>query len=459
MTNQTRPPGPGLRAATGQTPERTLMQQPGRRLGPVVTASLATGVALSFALALSPVVPAEEERVRGAVLLGFAAGWAMIAVLSSRFTSTPQRWAGVPAAFMAAGGVLLLTFGASIQPVVDWVWPPAGLLLTAWVTPFVRRLPSPTGRRLLACVLALLALASVSGGYQAIGETVDARHQSMAGQLVDVGGHRLHLRCTGSGSPTVVLEPGAGEMAANLGWLAPAVTRTTRTCVYDRAGRGWSDATDSPQNGARVADDLHGLLRRAGVPGPYVLAGHSFGGLYVMAFAARYPDEVAGMVLIDSTAPASNPAPAASQGTDRSGTLERVSALLSTTSRVGVSRLYARLAFGDLPAASRDDVRASVATSSTVRSTVDEYLAGAASTRDAAALQNFGDKPLVVLTAGAGHPDSWFTAQDHLARLSTRAVHRVIPGAAHEDLVGEAEYATVTAQAIVDVVTTVRSGR
>ncbi|MFL6295900.1 MAG: alpha/beta fold hydrolase, partial [Actinomycetes bacterium] len=101
----------------------------------------------------------------------------------------------------------------------------------------------------------------------------------LPGQLIDVGGHRLHLSCTGSGTPTVVLEPGRGELSSNLGWIAPAVAQNTRVCVYDRAGRGWSEPASTAQDGAQIATDLHTLLGRGHVPGPYVLAGHSFGGL------------------------------------------------------------------------------------------------------------------------------------------------------------------------------------
>ena len=186
----------------------------------------------------------------------------------------------------------------------------------------------------------------------------------MPGQLIDVGGHRLHLNCTGSGSPTVVLEPGAGEMSSNLGWIAPAVARDTRVCVYDRAGRGWSEPADTAQDGAQIATDLHTLLQRGHVPGPYVLAGHSFGGLYVLTFAARYPDEVAGMVLVDSTAPASAAKPGAASPGDGGSydVMGRVSALVSTSARLGLGRLYGQFDFGSLPPRSRDEVRASVAT-------------------------------------------------------------------------------------------------
>ena len=95
-----------------------------------------------------------------------------------------------------------------------------------------------------------------------------------------------------------------------MAWIAPAVARDTRVCVYDRAGRGWSDAADGPQDAVQTATDLHTLLDRAHIPGPYVLAGHSFGGLYVLTFAATYPDQVAGLVLLDSTAPKPGAGPA-----------------------------------------------------------------------------------------------------------------------------------------------------
>src|SRR6185503_7753126 len=128
-------------------------------------------------------------------------------------------------------------------------------------------------------------------------------------------------------------EPGGGEMSSNLGWITPAVARNTRVCVYDRAGRGWSEPADTAQDGMQVATDLHTLLERGHVPGPYVLAGHSFGGLYVLTFAARYPADVSGMVLVDSTAPAAAATPrAASSG----GVMGRVSALVSVSARVGL---------------------------------------------------------------------------------------------------------------------------
>jgi pimeloyl-ACP methyl ester carboxylesterase len=430
------------------------------RIGWIVAGSLATGLVAAFLLALAPFIPAEEGAVTGAVLCGFALGWAMLAVLSVRFTDQPQRWAAAPALVMGVGGLLLVGVGSPVDQVLDWVWPPAMLALAVWMFVCVhRQLPSRGGRWLLYPVIAMLALASIGGGYQTLGEAADAKAYPMPGQLIDVGGHRLHLSCTGAGTPTVVLEPGAGEMSSNLGWIAPAVARDTRVCVYDRAGRGWSEPASTAQDGAQIATDLHRLLERGHVPGPYVLAGHSFGGLYVLTFAARYPDEVAGMVLVDSTAPASaaNPGtPSPGHGGASDG-MSRVSALVSSAARLGLGRLYGQSAFGSLPPRSRDEVRASVATPSTLRSTIDEYVQANASTQEAASLRNFADKPLVVLTAGIGSDATHLADQNHLATLSTNSAHRVIDGADHVGLIGDEEHAAATTQAILDVVSSVRN--
>ena len=435
---------------------------PGPRghIGWIVAGSLATGLVATLLLAAAPFIPATESAITGAVLCGFALGWAVLAVLSVRFTDQPQRWAAVPALVMGLGGLLLIGFGSPVFRVLNWVWPPVMLAVAIWMFVRVRRqLRSRIGRWLLYPVIAVLALAAIGGGYQTVGTAADARAYPMPGRLIDVGGHRLHLNCTGTGSPTVVLEPGGGEMSANLGWITPAVARTTRVCVYDRAGRGWSEPASTPQDGAQIATDLHTLLHRGGVPGPYVLAGHSFGGLYVLTFAARYPDEVAGLVLVDSTAP--KPAPTtgtASRGdTGSYDALGRVSALASMSARVGLARLYGQLASGGLPPRSDGEVRASVATASNLRSTIDEYVQASSSVHQAAALTDFGAKPLVVLTAGVGSDATHMAAQNRLATLSTNSVHRTIAGASHEGLVGEKKYAAATTWAILDVVSAVRS--
>ena len=241
------------------------------------------------------------------MLLGFAAGWALLLALSVFFTDHPQRWAAVPAAVMGVGGAALLVFTPSnaTMDALGWVWPPALLGLLVWITIQIRRqLPRRGGRWMLYPVIAVTALAAVGGGFHTVSQSIDqASAETLPGQLIDVGDHRLYLSCTGSGEPTVILEPGLGGTSAAWGWIAPTVAAHTRVCVYDRAGRGRSEPSPDPQDGDQIATDLHTLLDRAGITGPLVMVGHSLGGLYVLDYAARYPQQVAGMVLLDATPP------------------------------------------------------------------------------------------------------------------------------------------------------------
>jgi pimeloyl-ACP methyl ester carboxylesterase len=121
------------------------------------------------------------------------------------------------------------------------------------------------------------------------------------GKSFDIGGLKLHLNCTGTGSPAVILE--AGFPGSSLDWaqVQPEVSRFTRVCSYDRAGLGWSDPGQAPRTSSRIAGELHKLLTVAAVPGPYVLVGHSFGGLHVREFTRQFPQAVIGMVLVDAT--------------------------------------------------------------------------------------------------------------------------------------------------------------
>ena len=133
------------------------------------------------------------------------------------------------------------------------------------------------------------------------------------GRLIDIGTHRLHLRCDGEGTPTVVFDAALGASSLSWSLVHPAVARVTRACVYDRAGFGWSDAGPLPRTAGRIADELHELLRRRQVPGPYVLVGHSFGGLVMRLFAARHATDVAGLVLIEPALPEQWAAPGEAQ--------------------------------------------------------------------------------------------------------------------------------------------------
>jgi pimeloyl-ACP methyl ester carboxylesterase len=422
-----------------------------------VFGSLTTGLIAALLLVATPFVPAEEATVTGAVLCGFGLGWAMLAVLSARMTDQPQQWAAAPAAFMGLGGLLLLVFGASVDPVLSWVWPPALLALVVWMVVQARRnLRSRSRRWLLYPVIAMLTVAALGGGYETVSSATDTP-PAMPGQLIDVGGHSLHLNCTGTGSPTVVLQPGGGAMSADMGWIAPRVAADTRVCVYDRPGRAESEAVSTPEDAAQVAADLHTLLQRANVTGPYVLAGHSFGGLYVLTYAARYPDQVAGMVLVDTTAPRETPPAPGAADSNGYYLLGRVATLLSTSARLGLTRLYAPTEAGALPPQSEAEARANLATGSNLRSFIDEFAQASASAAEAGAFTDFGAKPLVVLTAGTGSDADLIASHVRLAAMSTNSAHRVIAGASHQELLGDEKDSAATSQAVLDVVEAIRT--
>jgi len=439
------------------------VQKPGRvqptpkeRIGLIVAASLAIGVLAALALVAAPFIPAKENVLTGVALLGFAFGWTLLAVLSARFSDQPQRWAAVPAVFMALAGLVSLIGSDVVRDVIGWVWPPVLLGLVVWMFIRTRRqLRRRSGRWLLYPVLAVLMVASVGGGYQTVRQSIDTRAYPMPGQLVDVGGHRMHLHCSGSGSPTVVLEPGQGGASSDSGWVAPAVARDSTVCVYDRAGRGWSEPADGPQDAARIGADLHTLLKRAHVPGPYVLAGHSLGGVYVQTFAATYPDQVAGLVLLDSTAPKPGPAlPARTEPYDVPGRVSAVSAV----AHFGAGRLIARAAYGSLPPHVQGEARANASTARFLRSWIEESVAANTSMQQAASLTNLDGKPLIVVTADTGNAAGWEQAQDKMATLSTNSSHRVAKDTTHASLLHDETDSAAASQAIRDVLRSVRTG-
>ncbi|HEX2713332.1 MAG TPA: alpha/beta hydrolase [Candidatus Acidoferrales bacterium] len=162
-----------------------------------------------------------------------------------------------------------------------------------------RRMARRTGFALIG--LGLLAFAGFL--WESRVAARDARKYPMQGRLVDIGGYRLHLYCTGEGTPTVVMDSSFGESSQQWRFIQPAVSRFTRTCSYDRAGLGWSDPSPLPRSSEVVADELHALLVNAGIRGPYVLVGHSFAGLSTYLFASKHPEDVAGVVLVDADHP------------------------------------------------------------------------------------------------------------------------------------------------------------
>lgn len=149
----------------------------------------------------------------------------------------------------------------------------------------------------------LILLAITGAVYQAIAAARDKGKYPPPGQLVDIGACKLHLHCMGAGRPTVILESGSGNFSLDWSLLQPEIAKLTRVCTYDRASHGWSEGGGTPRTVPQIVEELHTLLRASGTEGPYILVGHSLGGLYMHCFARRYPTETAGLVLIDSAFP------------------------------------------------------------------------------------------------------------------------------------------------------------
>ena len=154
-------------------------------------------------------------------------------------------------------------------------------------------------------IFALIVLAVVVGTiYEVAGRRQAGINFPPPGKLVDIGGRRIQIDCRGAGTPTVVFESGL-DMAGSLSWAAvhDEVAKTTQACAYSRAGIMWSEPTNANQNGKSIAEDLHAVLKNAGVAGPYVMVGHSLGGPYIMTYTKYYGDEVAGLVFVDASHP------------------------------------------------------------------------------------------------------------------------------------------------------------
>ena len=156
---------------------------------------------------------------------------------------------------------------------------------------------------LLVSGLGITAIGLFAGiFYQAVSKAIDQRRYPPQGELVDIGGFRLHINCMGQGTPTVVMDAGAGAPSITWGLVPSSIAKFTRVCIYDRAGFGWSDPNlKVSRTSQQSVDELHTLLNKAGIKPPYILVGHSLGGANMRLYASQYPQDVVGLVLVDST--------------------------------------------------------------------------------------------------------------------------------------------------------------
>jgi pimeloyl-ACP methyl ester carboxylesterase len=427
-------------------------------IGLIVLGSIVAGLVLGLVLVLGVFGGSEEATITGAALVALGAGMLILFLLAGRRTDQPQPWALAPAIALGAVGFALLIIrpGDRLLSWMGWIWPILLALLIVWSVRGARRSLHNWSRRwLLYPALAVLGLVALGGAYETVAEATTSNAAPSTGRTYLVEGHRLYLNCVGSGSPTVVLFNGLGERTPNWAWVQSAVARQTRVCAYDRAGQGWSGKAPGRQDGHQLAADLHGLLSAAHVPGPYVLAGHSVGGTYALAYAMDHPKETAGVALIDSASPHQFDLP------DYPGFYSmwrRVGALLPSVGRAGIPRLTSGLGSGELPSDARREARAFNASPRELAANHDEFSELRTVFDQTKALRTLDGKPLFVLTADLEQQSGWFAAQDKLATLSTNSRHQTTHGATHTALLEDQDFASVTSGAIGEVVQAARSG-
>jgi pimeloyl-ACP methyl ester carboxylesterase len=304
------------------------------------------------------------------------------------------------------------------------------------------------------------------------------------GPLIDIGGVKLHIYRTGAGTPSVILESALGGSYISWALVQPDLTRLTHVVSYDRAGFGWSGEGLRPRTAGRVADELHLLLERAGVPPPFVLVGHSFGGLVIQIFAARHRADVAGLVLVDTAHPEDWLAPALKEQLKIARGLE-LCRYGTTAARFGVARLVSALGAVGLfrvlrtmatmsksGSFSRDDEglfapvwrlpdepRKLLRRFWTQRSFFEtmgnqiETIGGSAAETLDAKVGGFGDLPLVTISR-TNPGDHRLRQQAALAGLSTRGRHVIAANSGHWIPLDEP---SIVIQAIKDVVAEVRA--
>ena len=319
-----------------------------------------------------------------------------------------------------------------------------------------RRVIRRIGKALLGLVGALLVLAVAGAIYQAIATELAERAYPPPGEMVDVGGYSLHINCVGQGSPTVVLDAGSGGFSAQWVRVQREVSGTTRVCAYDRAGMGWSEMGPEPRDAKQISSELHALLAKADIEGPYVLVGHSFGGLYMQTYAARYPDEVAGVSLVES----SHPDQFSYRQVARNSyePQKQIFDVFSLAARLGIIRLVSELAptSPELPQRQRAQIDALSPSTRQVSTYSLELRATPQTTTQTRNLRSLSDKPLAVVSAPKQAEPGWLKLQDDLVTLSADSTHRVVEGATHTSLLYERSDAQASSAGIVEVVAAVR---
>ena len=322
---------------------------------------------------------------------------------------------------------------------------------------------------------ALLLVGVLTGSiYEQVGQRQDRRRLPPIGRSIDIGGRSLNIFCSGEGDPTVIFDSGNGESGYTWSDIQPEIAKFTRACWFDRAGYGWSDPGPFPRTSAAMSADLHALLGHARLPAPFVLVGHSLGGLNARVYNGMYPTDVAGMVLVDA-AHEDEPrrAPAFMLGKTAPRSLWHSIWIAGQGARVvGLLRLTSPRATlaSDSTHRTRDEIVQALRLQPKTMATVFDP-SFPESYAEAERSGGFGDRPLIVLTRGKvsaepnpGEMDRAFAAYDQvwrheiqpkLARLSTRGRQVIVEKSGHHI---QDDAPEVVIDAIREVVATVRTG-
>jgi pimeloyl-ACP methyl ester carboxylesterase len=311
-------------------------------------------------------------------------------------------------------------------------------------------------RRIFVGFVLVVLIAALAGFlYENISEARDRRFNPMPGRMVNVDGRKMHIFCTGEGSPTVILDSGLGDSYVSWRRVQPEIARFTRVCSYDRAGLGYSASSSQPRTSKVMAAELHALLQAAGVTPPYVLVGHSMAGFDVRLFASAYPSEVSGMVLVDASHPDQENR-FSLELRSMEGSWQREAEFVEYTMAFGVPRMLGLCE--DNPAQ-----RAADCNWHTARESAAEMKAFPESAKETAATGTLGSMPLAVLSHDPDKPYTelppdlarstnvtWEKLQEELAHLSTRGTQAIAKNSSHYIQYDDPELVIATVHNIVE---------
>ena len=301
--------------------------------------------------------------------------------------------------------------------------------------------------RVVAAILAVFAFGSPA---PAAGLSV-LEFESPPGTMVELGSHRLHIHCTGEGSPSVIFESGLGGTSLDWSRVQPPVSEFTRTCSYDRAGYGWSEPGPRPRHAVRLAAELDRLLLYARVPPPYVLVGHSFGGLAIRIFAARREQAVAGLVLVDAV---------------HERQFQHMKAAGVRTPTAPTGRRFVIVNPGIVPEGLPESVKPLAqrlaAMPKAVRALYGELQWMRASARQVGSIPRVPDAPVIVLSRGPRSGDAcmetvrldeaWLDLQHHLAASMNNGVLQIVDDSGHHIHLDRPEQIVAAIRALVEAV-------